>query len=126
MIPNCFAGNGGLVRRDFSNTISEACAAMVPDATMIERSGRDAAYAMQYARWKLTHAAMFRRIALAVPQGGALAFYDLDLRSGRLSHADWPAEWNSIREGLAARLTGAAAPPPEVPTAIEKPTCVVS
>ena len=109
------------VRRDFSNDISEACAAMVPDATLIERSGRDAAYAMQYAKWKLTHAAMFRRIALAVPQGGALAFYDLDLRSGRLSHADWPAEWNSIREGLAARLTGAAAPPTEVHTVLEMP-----
>jgi signal transduction histidine kinase len=64
---------------------------------------------------------MFRRIALAVPQGGALAFYYLDLRSGRLSHADWPAEWNSIREGLAARLTGAAAPPTEAHTVLEMP-----
>jgi signal transduction histidine kinase len=109
------------VRRDFSNDISEDCAAMVPDATLVERSGRDAAYAMQYAKWKQAHAAMFRRIALAVPQGGALAFYDLDLRSGRLSHADWPAEWNSIREGLAARLTGAAVPPAQVHTVLEMP-----
>ncbi len=109
------------VRRDFSNELSESCAAMVPDTALIEHAGREAAYAIQYPKWKQTHAAMFRRIALAVPRGGALAFYDLDLQSGRLSPADWPAGWDSIRERLAARLTGAASPPALAPTVLELP-----
>ena len=91
-------------RRSFNDEILTACTALEPDAGLIERSGREAAYAYQYARWKESHGALFRRIGLAVPQPGGLAFYGMDLDSGRLTLGDWPAEWRSTHDRLAARM----------------------
>lgn len=57
---------------------------------------------------------LFRRVGLAIPREGAATLALLDKGSGRLQPAEWPAEWESMRLRLAARVAmGAGMPPME-------------
>src|SRR5204863_3585498 len=99
------------IRATFNEEISKSCFALMPSTAQVEREGREAAYAAQYARWKETHDRIFRRMALAVPAEGNLHLLNLDLDTARYSPAEWPAEWSSLREYLSERLRGAPMPP---------------
>ncbi len=77
--------------RSFNNEISRAVYELVPAPDAIEREGT-AAYEAQYARWKPVHSGLLRRITIAVPHGGELAFRDLDLKTGRPAATEVIAE----------------------------------
>jgi signal transduction histidine kinase len=70
--------------RSFNNEISRTVYELVPSPDAIERDGT-AAYEAQYARWRSIHSGLLRRITIAAPHGGELAFRDLDLKTGRLA-----------------------------------------
>ena len=92
--------------REFNSEISNACSGLLPPASQVEALGRERAYAAQYLQWKQSHDRMFSRIALAAPQDGALILSNLDLETGQLSPADWPASWAGMRDRLTARMSG--------------------
>jgi len=72
----------------------------------VEALGAQSAYELQYRRWKQTHEAVFRRIALVVRHNESLDFFNLDLNAGRFSRADWPPDWGGMRDRLTRRLQG--------------------
>jgi signal transduction histidine kinase len=93
--------------RAFNDEVSEALTSLAPSSAQIEsEGGREAAYSVQYLRWRQTHGAFFNRIALAVPREGGLQLLNLDLASGKLTAAPWPANWIPTRERLVRMATG--------------------
>jgi len=112
-----------LLRRNFDDEITSACQALVPTAAQIESMGREDAYLAQYRKWTESHERVFRRIALAVPQDGALGLLMLYPPQARFLPAEWPQEWSAMRDQLTARLEGEIPPPwvRETPSLIELP-----
>jgi hypothetical protein len=104
----------GLLSRNFNDEISNACLALIPDASQIEANGREKAYAGRYQVWRGSHDEWFRRIALAVPSGGDVAFHDLDLQRMQFAKTAWPADWSAIHARIKARMNGSRLPPPLV------------
>jgi len=106
------------LRRDLNDQVSNSERALLPAADAASPAAREAAWSAQYLRWKQTHEPLFRRIALAVPQTDGLRLYGLDLETGRLSPAAWPAEWSGVEsrlEGFFARRRGEPGGPPDPP-----------
>ncbi len=93
--------------RDFNTELTDACIGLLPAASLVDKLGREKAYSAQYWQWKESHDRVFQRIALAVPQNGSLALFDLNLATAQLSPEDWPVPWAALKDGLLARLTGA-------------------
>jgi len=75
------------VRVAFSDEISAASLALMPDAREIAEQGREAAYTARFERAKESQKRLFRRIALAVPRKGDVDFEELDFASGKFSSA---------------------------------------
>ncbi len=92
--------------QDFNTELTTACAALLPEAAEVERTGRDAAYAARYRQWKDTahDPQLIRTIALAVHEGEGLRLLRLDDTSGVFSPAEWPGEWLGTRDRLMGRL----------------------
>lgn len=91
---------------DLNGQISNACATLMPPASQLETAEPQVAYATQYRRWKESHEPFFHRIALVLPEDGALNLYLLDLDTAQFTRAAWPPEWQKMQERLNARLTG--------------------
>ena len=88
----------GNLSRDFNNEIAGASSALLPSNRQVDQFGREKAYSAQYLRWRQTHGSMFSRIALAIPQDGALQISVLDLQTGSFSSAEWPPDWEGLRD----------------------------
>jgi signal transduction histidine kinase len=99
------------LQRSFNQRVSVACSDLLPNSDEVETAGREAAYSAAYLRWKTTHEALFRRIALAVPESGLLNLSLLDLDTGRFSPSSWPPAWTPMHETLQQRLRGEPVPP---------------
>jgi len=95
-----------LLRRNFDDQISSACASFVPSTAQIENMGRDDAYLAQYRHAPESRHQVVRRIALAVPKNGDLILLFPDSDDAQFLPARWPAEWSEMKERLAARLRG--------------------
>lgn len=93
--------------RDFNEDLSTAVAALRPPAALIEESGREAAYAQHYLRWRdaATNAALLRKIALAVPKGDDVTFLQFDEAKETFLPAEWPKDWDTLHDSLVQRLT---------------------
>jgi signal transduction histidine kinase len=93
--------------RDFNEDLSTAVAALRPPAALIEESGREAAYAQQFLRWRdaTNHAALFRKVALAVPKGEEVSLLQFDEAKETFLPAEWPKDWNTLHDSLVQRLT---------------------
>src|SRR5689334_3575206 len=52
------------LRATFNDELSKSFFALMANAEMVDRDGREAAYSAQYARWRETHDHMFRRMGL--------------------------------------------------------------
>lgn len=91
---------------DLNDRVANACAGLTPDASQFEQGGREAVYSNQYRRWKESHEPLFQRIALVVPEFGALNLSMLDLDTGQFSAAAWPTEWAGMQERLNSHLLG--------------------
>lgn len=93
--------------RDGNEELATAVSALRPPAPLIEESGRETAYAQQYLRWRdaAANAALFRKIALAVPNGEEIAFLQFDEAKETFLPAEWPKDWNPLHDSLLQRLT---------------------
>jgi signal transduction histidine kinase len=92
------------IQREFNSRISGFCAAVQPAPLLVDALGREQAYASQYRLWRQSHEPLFRRVALAVPRDGSLAFFDLDMETMRFGPGEWPVDWSAVRERLQRRL----------------------
>ena len=106
----------GRLSHDFNNEIANACSALLPGSSEIERIGAENAYSAHFARWKESHERLFSRIALVVPRYDSVDFLNLDLDTARFAPAEWPASWSGMRDWIASRLSGPGpGPPPFAP-----------
>ncbi len=97
---------------DLNNRVSGACAGLIPDAAQFELAGRETVYANQYRRWKETHEPLFRRIGLAIPEGGTVRLLMLDLDTAQFTAANWPPEWGGLLDRINGHLSGEPMRPP--------------
>src|SRR5258705_4941940 len=63
--------------RSFNEEISKSAYALVPSGADFEGATPEAAYSTQYRRWKESHERVFRRIAIAVPEGNGIRLLNL-------------------------------------------------
>jgi signal transduction histidine kinase len=96
--------------REFNSEVSAACTALLPGPFWDANAETEGAYAIRYAKWRGSshYNGMFRRIALAVPEGDSLSFRNLDLDKGTFGPGEWPAAWSGLKDRLTARLSGDA------------------
>jgi signal transduction histidine kinase len=99
------------ISQEFDGEIARSCAALQP-ATGEPDDGSDEAYAARYMSWKQAgqHTGIFRRIAVARPQGNTLLLRQLDLRTAVFAPADWPSGWTVLRDRLTAMLASRPGP----------------
>jgi signal transduction histidine kinase len=92
--------------QEFNAEITAAGTALLPSSVPSDLQGRADAYAARYAHWRESsrHTGMFRRIAMATPDHGALALYILDPNTGIYSPAPWPDSWATARRSVAERF----------------------
>ncbi len=111
--------NASLYRlsQDFNGEITLAATTLSSANSPAETRVPEQEYANRYLQWKSTtrHEQLFRRIALAIPQGGTFVLRSLDLDTGTFHNSEWPAGWTRLRDRMNARLTADARrgqPPP--------------
>ena len=112
-----------LLVRTFDDEISDSCRALMPDPSEIRAEGIQEANRSHYQEWASSHErGLFARIGVAVPEHGTLRLYGFD-GEGRMTPMKWPANWDTLRVTMAARMRGEG-PPPSAPrdsTLIEAP-----
>ena len=90
--------------RAFNRDLASACLDLIPSGGEIEAHGREAAYSMQYARWRNAHERVLARVAIAVPEDEDLHLLELDLNTARFSSVSWPESWAAMHQRLIERL----------------------
>ena len=92
--------------QDFNSELTSACRTLAPtvSASDVEVSPED--LAARYAQWKKStrHPQLFHSIALAVPKDDHTTLHMVDLSSGVIHDAPWPAGWNGLQSRIEARL----------------------
>ena len=109
--------------RAFDDEISESCRALMPDASELGSERTREAHQSHYKEWASSHERrLFERIGIAAPEGGTLRLYGFDAE-GRMTPMEWPANWETLRAGMTARMQGPGPPPlaPRDSTLIEVP-----
>ncbi|MBZ5636264.1 MAG: HAMP domain-containing histidine kinase [Acidobacteriia bacterium] len=108
---------------DFNAELSTAAAALQPDDQQVQELGRQKAYESRYSAWYASapHRGVFRRVAVVAPGNGRLDLRMFNRETGALEPAEWPADWITMRDFVAARLSGSNAPRPENFTLIDYP-----
>ncbi len=96
--------------REFDEDIAQACSALLPSNSEIEALGREEAYARRYTVWKKSREPLFSRIALAIPADDSVRLLQLDSQTAHFTPADWPAEWDGVKDQLIARITHSGRP----------------
>jgi len=93
--------------QQFNTEITTACLALRPGSPQFDEEVSEQDYARRYAQWKQSsrHSQLFRRIALAAPQGGTLVLRSLDLERGVFGPSEWPASWSPLRDRLTPSLS---------------------
>jgi signal transduction histidine kinase len=96
----------------FNSELRRLCLALVPSARELDALGFEPAHAARVSRWLAQESRQpFRRVAVVVPEAGALATYDLDPRDGTLERIEWPAAWAALQEQITRRWQEQGAPP---------------
>jgi len=114
---------------DFNAEIRAASAVFSGDLSTTDDMERESEYATRLARWRSTsrNAGLIRRVASVIPEKGNLVFRNLDMESGALVKAEWPAGWSDLRDRITARVQGVAVrqefggPAPDAPLLIDIP-----
>jgi signal transduction histidine kinase len=103
------------ISQEFDGEIARSIAAL--QAKGGPEDGSDEAYAARYMSWKRAgqHTGLFRRIAVARPQGNALLLRQLDLGTAVFAPADWPLGWTVLRDRLVAILASRPGPGRRLP-----------
>jgi signal transduction histidine kinase len=101
--------------QDFHGEMAGAVTALRPTEEQIEESGREAAYASQWLRWRENagQPGLLKGAGLAVPKGEELELLVLDEGKATFLPAGWPKGWEGMRDGLLQRVRhGRGGPPP--------------
>ncbi|MBI2690129.1 MAG: HAMP domain-containing histidine kinase [Acidobacteria bacterium] len=93
--------------QDFNDEVSNTFAALRPPVPSIDELGREQAYAERTNRWRESAAypEIVKRVGLAVPKGEELKLVLFDTTQETFAPAEWPRDWDELREGLLQRLT---------------------
>jgi signal transduction histidine kinase len=104
------------VSGDFNAELNAAVAELPTDDQQVAAAGRRKAYEARYMAWRASapHPLLFRRLAVVYPDSGRLALEMFNRETGQLEPADWPQDWNALREFFAERLAGSDAGPPAI------------
>jgi hypothetical protein len=96
-----------LLSRQFNEEIGAASGSLIPSNSQIAERGVEGAYAARYENWRQSGArtGLFRRVALAIPEGDGIRLRMLDLDTARFQASDWPAEWIGIEQRMMSRLS---------------------
>jgi signal transduction histidine kinase len=107
-----------LLRRSFNERIDSACLAFIPSPTEFAKQSAEDAYLEKYRAQRGSQADIVAGIALAIPQGNAVALFVPDSSGRQFQPIAWPPNWISIHSELLARANGGAAGPslPQIPT----------
>jgi len=91
--------------RDFNSEISGACAALMPLNQTILQPPPEESYTARYLQLRESSQAepYFRTVARAVPSGEELKLRQMDMATGLFRDAEWPADWQPMRQRLQAR-----------------------
>ena len=94
--------------RDFNTEISSATVSLAQFSRERDGQAVESQLGARFAQWRNTarHPRIFDRIALAVPDAGAIALRMLDLDHGTLAPAEWPVEWSAIRSHIESTASG--------------------
>lgn len=105
------------LRQEFNAEISSAAAGLVPDRPLGEEEDILAAYANRFAIWRETsrHTRLFRTIAIAVRDGETVSLFRIDGETGEARRAEWPAQWEPVKERMTARIHMRGDRPPRGP-----------
>ena len=99
---------------DFNAELGAAEVAIQPDEQHVQEMGLQKAYESRYREWRTStpHPRLFRRVAVVEQENGRLALSMFNLDTGALEPAEWPADWMTVRDFVAARLAGRNNGPP--------------
>jgi signal transduction histidine kinase len=91
---------------DFNSEVATATWALVPANSATDVQDVESALSSHYEEWRNSsrHTRIFSRIAIAIPQEGGAVLRTLDLNTGRLQKADWPANWSALRNRIDSRI----------------------
>jgi signal transduction histidine kinase len=108
------AGLDGQLRRlvqAFNEEVRENCLSLLPEAAELREHNTAEAHKIRYQQWASSHdPGIFQRIGAAVVEQGTLRLYGIN-GAGRTSPMEWPPEWETLREGMTARMKGQNRPP---------------
>jgi signal transduction histidine kinase len=91
---------------DFNSEVATATWALVPANSATDAQDVESALSSHYEEWRNSarHTRIFSRIAIAIPQDGGAVLRSLDLNTGTLQKADWPASWTALRNRIDSRI----------------------
>ncbi len=97
----------GRMSQDFNQELLNACRALIPTLTPRDARAAESEVEAQFDQWKRNNRGglMFRRIAMAVPQGEELNLRILDPDTGLFAASQWPEEWSRQKEMIEARMS---------------------
>ncbi len=94
--------------RGFEEELEGSIRALVPDAGELTEGG----IAARVEGWRERgFRPVFRRVALAIPEGGEVGLREVDLGTGAMKEVDWPESWSGLRRDIERRARGGGAPP---------------
>lgn len=95
------------VARDFNAELTDACASLLPNRIARTDEERDREFVSSFGHWRESNprASMFRSIWMFAPTDGKWTFRKLDTVNGGFVEAEWPNDWERVRERLAGRVT---------------------
>ena len=97
--------------RAFDAELTAGCAQLLPTAAEIDRLGREPAHAARLHQWLAGKPRpIFRRLAVAVPEGATLQLFALEQKSARFALMEWPPEWSELRDNLMRKLAMGSPP----------------
>jgi signal transduction histidine kinase len=93
--------------RDFNTEIAAACRALLPQAQTPDAPPVPYDLTARYEQWKKTtrRGELFEAIALAIPRDEHADLQRLDLATGKLTAAEWPADWQNLRTRIDSHLS---------------------
>ncbi len=91
--------------QEFNSDIAAACRAIIPSSLPAGAGGIETEVAARFSSWTKTarHGRLFDRVAIAIPENGAVSLRSLDLRQGVFAPAEWPEGWAAIKQRLENR-----------------------
>jgi signal transduction histidine kinase len=101
------AGQAQAFGNAFDTALTESCDALLPGDGTLNDQTREAVHVRCFQKWKAAGPRpMFKRIAVAVPNGDGIRLFEQDQTTGKLMPTAWTAELADLREYLEDKWQG--------------------